>query len=793
MFKNYVKSAFRNLVKNKVHGVINIAGLSIGMAVAILIGLWIWDELSFDKKFQHNDRIARVIQNVTNNGSVQTWMDVPYPLGEELRKNYGNDFRQVITAGGWGEHLLSYNDKRLSETGAFFEDGVIDLFSLPMLQGNRQSLNDPSSVILSASAARAYFGDADPMNRMIKIDNRFIVKVTGVYKDFPRNSSMNNMHFIGTWKLYYDENGLKTMEDPWRPNSFALFVRLNDNADIRKVSLRIRDAKLKKVNAQLARKKPELFLHPMSKWHLYGEFKNGVNTGGAIQYVWLFGIIGVFVLLLACINFMNLSTARSERRAKEVGIRKSIGSLRRQLVEQFMSESLVVVVAAFACALLLVQLALPFFNIVADKQMTILWGNPFFWLLCLGFVLVTALVVGSYPALYLSSFKPVKVLKGTFKAGRLAALPRTVLVVVQFTVSVVLTIGTAVVYRQIQFVKNRPVGYERERLITVPMITDHVHRNFTAVKNELLQTGAVTAVAESGSPTTDIWNSSSGFNWKGKDPDLSVNFGAIDVSQDFGKTVGWTIKEGRDFSREFISDSTAVILNEAAARFMNLQHPVGETITWWGKPYTVIGVVDNLVMESPFDEPRPVVFSALEGATGTLIIKMAPALSMPAALERIAQVWKQFNPDEPFSYRFVSEEYARKFNNEEQVGKLSGFFATLAVFISCMGLFGMAAFMAEQRVKEIGVRKVLGASVWNLWGLLSKDFVQLVLFAILMAIPIAYYTMHKWLLSYEVHTRASWWIFAAAAAGALLITMLTVSFQGIKAALANPVKSLRSE
>ena len=392
-------------------------------------------------------------------------------------------------------------------------------------------------------------------------------------KIFRAIQHFTGLNFIASWDfLYSNDKGLRTMEDPWRPNFATLYVQLNDNADINSVSLKIRDAKLKKVNPQLAKKKPALFLHPMSNWHLYSEFKNGVNVGGAIQYVWLFGIIGLFVLLLACINFMNLSTARSEKRAREVGIRKTVGSSRKQIILQFFGESLLTVVFAFILSLLFVQLILPFFNKVSDKQMALLWTNPYFWLINLAFILITSVVAGSYPALYLSSFIPVKVLKGTFKAGRYAAVPRKILVVLQFTVSVTLIIGTIIIYRQIQFAKDRPVGYSRNGLVSIPTMNSSIHDHFEAFKDELIKTGAVTSVAESGGPTTAIWNSTSGFSWKEKDPNLSIDFGVVSASYDYGKTIGWKIMDGRDFSKDFATDSSALILNQAAIHFMGLKN-----------------------------------------------------------------------------------------------------------------------------------------------------------------------------------------------------------------------------
>ncbi len=793
MIKNYFKTARRNLAKDKMHAFINIAGLSAGMTVAILIGLWMYDELSFDKKFDHYNRIAQVYQNLDNNGERVTWRNVPYPLANELRNNYGSDFKHIVMAVNWNEHIVTIGDKKIKQAGGYFEKEMPDMFSLQLLQGSR-SLDDPASVLLSASAAKAFFGNEDPLNKLIRIDQMQPVKVTGIYKDFPRNSTLAELNFIASWESWYNANNkLSDMEDPWRPNFTTLFVQLNDNADINAVNIRIRDAKLKKLNEHLAKKKPALFLHPMNKWHLYSEFRNGVNTGGAIQYVRMFGMTGVFVLLLACINFMNLSTAKSEKRAKEVGIRKTVGCLRKQLIFQFFSESLITVIIAFILSLLFAQLALPFFNTVAGKQIIMPWGNSWFWLWGIAFIIITALIAGSYPAVYLSSFRPVKVLKGTLKAGHAATLPRKVLVATQFTVSVALIIGTIIVYQQVQFAKSRPAGYSRANLINIPVSGQGFHDHFAALKERLLQTGAVTAVTESESPATGIWNSSSGFSWPGKDPALSTDFGVVAASFDYGKTIGWHIKQGRDFSKDFATDTAAVILNEAAVRFMNLKDPAGKVISWWGHPLTVIGVVQNMVIESPYDEARPVIYTYMNYPGNVNILRLNPSVSTKEALSRIEPIYKGYNADQLFEYSFIDDDYAKKFTDEERIGKLAGGFSTLAIIISCLGLFGLTSFVAEQRKKEIGVRKVLGASILSVWNLLSKDFVMLVALSLIIAFPLSYYFMQHWLQHYTYRTEVSWQAFAAAGFGSLMIAALTVSFQAIKAAMANPVKSLRTE
>jgi len=793
VIKNYLKIAWRNLIKNKAFSFINIGGLAVGIAVAMIIGLWIWDELSFDKYHQNYDRIAIVMQSEANNGTINTQAAIPLPLDAELHKSYGGDFKHIVMASWNDPHVLAAGDKKVGYPGTFMGVDGPGMFSLKMLKGNRNGLKDPSSILLSQSVAKALFGDADPTGKTVKLDNKTGFNVSGVYEDLPLNTTLHDVAFIGPWEYYINSPGNKRSLTDWGDNSLFMYVQIADHADMAKISEKIKDVKLRNMDRADVKYNPQMFLQPMSKWHLYSEFKNGVNTGGTIQYLWLFGIIGLFVMMLACINFMNLSTARSEKRAKEVGIRKAVGSVRGQLISQFFCESLLIAILAFALSLVLVLLVLPTFNYIAGKQLSVLWSNPLFWIAGASFTLFTGLIAGSYPALYLSSFKPDKVLKGTFKAGRFAALPRKVLVVVQFTVSVVLIIGTIIIFKQIQFAKNRPVGYSRDGLVNIEVTNDDLHRNFNAVRADLLQSGAVTETAESSSSTTGVNNDRGDVVWKGKDPSMSDSFGNINVTSEYGKTVGWHFIDGRDFSSKFLTDSSALVLNEAAVKYMGLKNPVGETIRVGNKDLTVIGVIKNMVMESPYDPIKQTFFRIGRGPFDDILIKINPNVSAHNALGKIAAVCKTYSPSVPFSYKFADNEYAKKFATEERVGKLASAFAILAIFISCLGLFGMASFMAEQRTKEIGVRKVLGATVFGLWRLISKDFVLLVIIALFIAIPTAYYFMFNWLQGYTYHTVISWWIFAATAAGAIIITLLTVSYQSIKAALMNPVKSLKTE
>jgi putative ABC transport system permease protein len=794
MIHNYFKIAFRNLMKNKGYAAINIGGLAIGMAVAMLIGLWVFDETSFNKNHENYDRIAQVMQSQTFNHEIQTSGNAPMQLEPELRNKYGNNFKYLALAGGRGDHLLSFGSKKITQNGYYMGPEATEMLSLKMLKGTRAGLTDPNSIILSESASQAIFGNADPMDKIVRIDNKQAVKVTGVYADLPRNSSFSSLAFIAPWKLV--EQDLPPWLS-WGNNWFEIYVQIADKAQMEQVSTNISKAKLNHIDAEEAKYKPVIFLQPMANWNLYSEFKNGKIVGGKIANVRLFGIIGLVVLLLACINFMNLNTARSEKRAKEIGVRKAVGSAKAQLALQFLGESLMVVSIAFVLAIILTGICLPQFNQVVDKQISIPWNVPYFWVSCLGFVLFTGLVAGSYPALYLSSFKPIAALKGVtarFNTGRFSGSPRKVLVVLQFTASVTLIIGTIIVFRQIQFAKNRPIGYSRQQLISSPIKSDDMIKHFAAFRNDLLNTGAVEEMAATDSPVTNTYVTNGGFSWPGKDPSMADEFVTLRVTHEFGKTVDWKIKEGRDFSKEFPTDSMGFILNEAAVKYMGLKDPVGKIIQW-GKNggYRVIGVVKDLVTQSPYEPAKQTIFFINYKRISLVNMRIKPSASTSQALAQIQAVFKKYDPENLFQYSFEDQQYAKKFSDEERIAKLTTFFAVLAILISCLGLFGLASFVAEQRTKEIGIRKVLGASVAGLWRLLSKDFVILVIVSCFISAPIAWYLMTGWLEKYTYRTEISWWIFAASAAGALIVTLLTISFQAIRAALLNPVKSLRSE
>ena len=537
----------------------------------------------------------------------------------------------------------------------------------------------------------------------------------------------------------------------------------------------------------------------MKDWYLRSEFENGIQSGGRIENVWLFGVIGLFILLLACINFVNLSTARSEKRATEVGIRKSIGSKRSQLIFQFLSESFLIVFLSFIAALGLVLLFLNGFNNLASKAIVFPWSSLQFWLISLMFVIITAFLAGSYPALYLSSFNPVAVLKGTFKSGRYSSLPRKVLVVTQFTVSIALIIGTLVVMNQIQFSKDRPVGYNKEGLIQIPVMSSEFVGKKDMIRTQFIASGGATEMAGTSGPMTNVWSNRSGYTWDGKPLGFQEDLAYTTVSYEFTETLGLKVIEGRGFSREFASDSNAVLINETAVKYMNLTNPIGKYIRDSDTedidpPLKIIGVVEDMIIQSPYSPVKQAMYVFEKyGNTAFYNVRLNPEKSTSDNLALIEGVFKKNFPNTPFDYQFVDEEYGAKFRSEERVASLASVFTALAIFISCLGLFGLASFVAEQRTKEIGVRKVLGASISQLWLLLSKDFIRLVVIALLIASPLAYYIMGQWLQKFSYRTSVGWDVFAIACIGALIITLITVSFQAIKAATSNPVDSLRTE
>ncbi|SDE14578.1 ABC transporter permease [Niabella drilacis] len=793
MLKNYFAVAWRNLQRNKLYSFVNISGLAIGISVAMLISFWVWDELHFDAYHANHQRLAQLMRTYrSNDGTLVTEQASCIPVADALRNKFGSNFSNVAAASWNFGHVLAAGDKKIAAKGLWTEAAFPVMFSFKMRSGRIGALDDPSAVLLSASLAQRLFGSSDPIGKTIRFDNKNDFRVAGVYEDLPPNTTFYETKLLLPWKKYITtEEWLRKAVADWDEQSFQVFAALAEGADVETVSGKIENVVMTHKRVKQEWEQAQLF--PMDRWHLYGEFKGGRSVGGGIRFVYLFSVIGVFVLLLAGINFVNLSTARSTQRAKEVGIRKTVGSGRGRLIWQFLTESVLTTFLSFLLAVLLVLLAMPLFNELSGKQLLFPWHSLAFWCAALGFMILTGFLSGIYPAFYLSGFIPVKVLKGTFRAGKTAGSPRKVLVVLQFSFSIALVIGSVIVFKQIRYAKDRPVNYRKEGLITVQMNTPDLYGHYDALRNELLATGTVTNMAESSSPTIDVFSSSSRFEWRGKDPAGSPVFGIIGVTTDFGNTIGWEIKKGRDFSGAFSTDTAAVILNEAAAMQMGAAGAVGGEIRHNGKAYTVIGVVKDMVMTSPYAPPVPTVFLNDPEWANVVTIAIKKGVSLQYALDKIEQVFKKYNPDAPFDFAFNDEIYARKFAGEQRIGRLSVLFTALAIFISCLGILGLASFVAEQRKKEISLRKVLGAGVYQLWRLLSVEFLLLVLIACFVAIPLAWYYLHQWLQQYAYRTELSFGVFLLSGAGALVLTLLTVSIQALKAALMNPVKALRSE
>ncbi|WP_448701249.1 ABC transporter permease [Mucilaginibacter sp. AW1-3] len=796
MLRNYIKIAWRNIVNNKVYSALNIVGLAAGMAVALLIGLWVYKEYSYDSFLPNGDQLYHVKISFTSiHDGTHTQDAMSLPVAAALKKDYP-EIKYVSELDWNDKHDLLVGDKKLYINGIGVGPDFLKMFQFPLIKGNAASvLTDPYSIVLTESTAKALFGNTDPMGKMIKIDTRNNLKVTGILKDIPANISSFQFQYIFPFEYLIKSNEwMKNSRTSWTDNSYQVLVMLQPNASLAELAPKIKDI-VSKNSERMRPAKPQLMLHPLKDWHLRSDFKNGKVSGGFIDYVHMFSLIGILVLLIACINFMNLSTARSEKRAREVGVRKAIGSQRSDLIFQFLTESLLITFMAFVLSLILVQLAIPFFNDLTDGWVGIPYWSPTFWAIMLSYVLITGLLAGSRPAFYLSSFNPVKVLKGSIQLGRAATLPRKVLVVVQFSCSIALIISTVIVYQQIQHAKTRPTGYSADRVV-ISDLSDDLNKNYDALNNDLMQSGLVENVTRASAPVTEIYAHTSLDNWPGKNAgEESVNIVTIYGSETYFKTLGMQLVEGHDFAPKFEPDTDHVILNEAAIKRMGLKDPIGKEIQWNNHSngrVKIIGIVKDALMGSPFTPVEPAIFA--HGRWGNrAMYRLSSNVDPHDAIARIGKIFDKYNPAYPFSYLFADSEYAQKFNLEVLVGKLAGIFAGLAIFISCLGLFGLAAYVAEQRTKEIGIRKVLGATITQVWLLLSTDFIVLVGISCLIASPIAYYFLHDWLQKYDYRISIGPLVFVVASVTAMAITLLTISFQAISAALANPVKSLRSE
>ena len=801
MLKNYWLLAIRQFRKNRGYSFINIVGLSTGMAVALVIGIWIADELNFDKSYPNHARIGEIMQGQKGgpwaSDKQKTFIGptLSSAIKPFLKKGYDDIFAQTALLSYPNEHLLVAGDKSVSRNGSPAEYSFPIVFGYHFNSGTAESMRDPGTALLSRSTAIALFGSEDAVGKTFKLDNKLLFRVGGIYADQPANSSFQDIDFFTSWAN--DNNQGNRDNTNFLNHGCRMFVRLAGNTTVEQATARIKNLCTPYVKADYE----TYTVLPFERLHLHYDDYSGTPEQGRISFVRLIGLIGIFVLLLACINFMNLSTARSEQRAKEVGIRKTVGGLRTQLIAQFLGESVLVTLLAFIFALVLAGLSLPGFSELAGKPMIMPWTNPLFWTLSLAFTLATGLLAGSYPAFYLSGFRPVDVLKGkgamsfagaaSARSG-LARLPRKILVVSQFSISLALIIGTIVVHRQIQLAKDRPLGYDQTGLITVPINTDSLDRHYEAVRTDLLATGVVANVANA-SQTTYQFDENDALEWEGMLPyQKEIFFRDVLVNADFGPTVGWTVLKGRDFSRNFTTDSSAAIVNEEGARDLGFKDPIGKIIKRGGKSYTLIGVVKNMLTNDPYSPVQPAIFLG-DGGHYAFTIRIKPGAPIRTALSSIESIFKKFNPASPFIYHFNDEVFAKKFLTETRIGRLTTVFSVLAILISCLGLFGLASFVAEQRTKEIGVRKVLGARVVSLWALLSGDFVKLIAISMAITMPLIGLAMQKWLQNYALHTNLSPWIFIATGAGMLLITLATVSYQSLKAALKNPIKSLRTE
>ena len=792
MIKNFFKIAYRNLWRSKGFSVINITGLAIGMAAAILIILWIQNELSFDGFHVNKDRIYQVWSRATYNGETGTSNHVSAPLARAVEKEVP-EIERAVRAKRTGDVLFSVGEKKLIISGGLVDSGFLQMFTFPMLKGDpKTALNDRYSIVITQKMAKSLFGNEDPMGKTVRVENKDNLMVTGVLKDLPYNTRFYYDYLI-PWSYVKLE---KAQDLGWNDNSEPTFVMLKKNASFASASAKLRPLR-EHYSSDAKRLHWEYFLYPMERWRLYSSFTNGVEDGnGRSKTVNLFGVIAIFILLIACINFMNLSTARSEKRAKEVGIRKVVGARKASLIGQFIGESVFMALLAGIIAVAIVQISLPAYNRFTENELFINFGSIYTWLTFFGFILFTGVLAGSYPAFFLSSFQPVKVLKGTFKKINALVTPRKALVVVQFTFAIVLIICTIVIKQQIDYARNRETGYNRDHVV-YHFMTGDIPKNYDLIKNELLSQGVATSVTKTNSPITERWSDGGGQNWEGKDPNDQTSFARYLADEGLGKTAGLQFVKGRDFDlKQYPTDSSGLIVNESALKVLKFKDPIGKKVNDLGVDWHIVGVIKDFILTSPYEPIQPLLICGAKSSFltfNTVQMKFNGKNSTADNLKRAEAIFKKYNPQYPFDFKFVDEEYAKKFEDEQRLGTMAALFAGLAIFISCLGLFGLAAYMAENRVKEIGVRKVLGASVARITTLLSKELIALVIISFIIAAPIAYWGMSKWLLDYSYRVSINWWVFALAGTLSIVIALLTVSYQAIKAALANPVKNLRAE
>jgi putative ABC transport system permease protein len=790
MFKNYLKIAWRSIVKHKGFSFLNAGGLALGIASCLLLVLYITYHLNYDKQFKNINNIYLVENNQPGDGKTYTFAATPGEAAAAIKAEIPDVVHSVRVISYTAEGLLTYKDNSFKKSGLFADNGFFNIFSYKFMQGSpATALKLPNSIVITRSLATTLFGKEDPMNKIVKRNNQLPLTVTGVIEDLPANATFQ-FEFVLPWVMFEDSNPWAKTSG-WGSNYARTVVQLKNPESLARANNIMKDM----VNRHNDGNKNVLFLYPFAKLHLYSKFENGKAVGGMIDQIQLFVTLAICILLIACVNFMNLSTARSEERAKEVGIRKAIGSGRGLLISQFITESVILSMLSTVAALTIVILSLPYFNELLGIKLYLPYKDGYAWAFILGIGVVSGLIAASYPAFYLSSFEPIKVLKGMFKGGTSALPLRKILVVLQFAIAVFLITATIVIYRQIRYVQDISVGFEKNNLVEIPVEGD-LQKNAQVFINDLKNKGAITNATTFSTSITDSGNNTWGISWPGKRDDQKILFDVFMAGNDFIKTAGVKLLQGREFSKGNPADtaSNTVMINETAAALMNTKNPIGMQIKYGDRPLTVVGVYKDFVWGSPYEKTRPMITQYAGNNNGVVIdLRLSQNRSITANVEAITKSLKAVNPFFPPTIKFVDSDFEKKFQNEKLMATLANLFGGLAIIISCLGLFGLAAYAAEQRVKEIGVRKVLGATVFNLTALLSKDFLILVAIAIAFAIPASVYGMNKWLQNYETRITISWWMLALSGMITVLIALATVSYQAVKAALANPVKSLRSE
>jgi putative ABC transport system permease protein len=790
MIKNYLKVAWRSLLRNKSHSFINIAGLSVGLACSLLILLWVQNELSIDAFHKNSSRLFTVYGVVHNNHEINGTYDTPGILADEIKRVIPEV--EYATGMGFGESsVFRVGDKTLKINGNSAGADYFKMFSYPLLQGSAQTaLNSPAAIAISRKMAEQFFGSPEnAMGKSIRYQNSKNFIVSAVFENLPKNVS-KRFEFLTNWEAFLTNNPWAREMGNTGPPTYVMLRKDANIASVNKKTTNFYDL-YSNVNRKANPYYVDLALQPFAESYLHNNLDNGKPNGGRIEYVRLFSIIAIFILLIACINFMNLTTARSVKRAREIGVRKVVGALRSSLIWQFISESLLITTMAVIVSLVLLVLLLPIFNQVTQKQIELPFNQAPFWLKLVAITLITGFISGSYPALFLSSFNPVKVLKGTLKLDSGTTMFRKGLVVFQFVLSVILITGTIIVSRQMNYIQSKNLGYDKENLVLVVM-EGELESKYQLLKNELLNTPNIQSVSRVSAPPTDTYGSTGAVNWIGKDTTKVAMFTQMGIGFDYLKTMKMALLAGRDFSKDFPTDTANYVLNESAIKEIGYKNPIGQPFALFGKRGKIIGVVKDFHFHSMHTLIGPMVFKYGENVSGSVLIRTQPGKSREAVTV-IESLCKQLNPAFPPSYYFVDQQYQNLYQNEQIINKLSNAFAFLAIFISCLGLLGLAMFTAEQRIKEIGIRKVLGASVRSLFGLMSKEFLLLVIIALLIATPVTWYAMNKWLQGFAYRTPVQWWVFALSGSLIILIALATVSFQAIKAALINPIKSLRSE